>query len=134
MPDAIGDDVFRFLAEVIESYEQLEVLLLLRERAADKWTRERIGEHLGLDSDSIARGVAQLVLHDLLEQRDSTVRYRPRSTARAETVGRLAAAYGDERRVQIMRAMNANAMQRLRNNAARVFADAFVVGKDKKDG
>jgi hypothetical protein len=53
MPDAVDEDVLRFLGEVIESYEQLEILLLLRERAGVQWTRDRIAQHLGIDSDSI---------------------------------------------------------------------------------
>jgi hypothetical protein len=69
-----------------------------------------------------------------VEHRDASVRYQPRDAARANTVAQLAAAYGDERRLQIMKQMNTNAMQRLRNNAARIFADAFVVGKVKNDG
>lgn len=139
MPDQLPDDVCRLLLEEIEGYEQLEILLLLRERALEDWSRERIGERLGIDAASVAGALAHLVARRLLEARPGPAfRYGPRTPALSDAVGKLAEAYADERRLQVMRVMNASAMQRLRHGAARVFADAFVLGKeggkDKKDG
>jgi hypothetical protein len=47
-------------------------------------------------------------------------------------VDRLAIVYG-EHRLEVMRLLSAHALERIRNSAARAFADAFVIGR-KKDG
>jgi hypothetical protein len=45
----------------------------------------------------------------------------------------LAEAYG-ARRLEVMRALSKNAVERVRTSAIRMFADAFLIGRKKKDG
>jgi DNA-binding IclR family transcriptional regulator len=133
MAEEISSDVYRLLSEAIPSYDELELLLSMRERAPDEWTRDVVMERLGLEAPAAIRVLEHLALHRLIERRDDGVyRYGPQHSELQETVDRLAAAYRGDRRLMIMRALTENAMQRLRNDAARAFADAFVVGRDKK--
>jgi hypothetical protein len=130
----LTDDVRRLLSEDIEGYEQLEALLLLFGEA-DGWTRDRVGERLGIDADLASTSLAQLVDRGLVARgADGSYRFSPRDDQLAAAVAKLAAAYGDERRLHVMKAMNENAMQRLRHGAARLFADSFVLRKGKNDG
>jgi hypothetical protein len=139
MPEDLPDDVCRLLLEDIEGYEQLEILLLLRAHPTEDWTRDKVAERLHIDPPTIVTALAYLAARNLLEARPGTAyRFAPKTRPLSEAVTKLAQAYDDERRLQVMRVMNQSAMQRLRHGAARVFADAFVFGKesgrDKKDG
>jgi hypothetical protein len=60
-------------------------------------------------------------------------RYGHERTDVDATVGALVRAY-DQNRLEIVKLMNANAIQRLRNAALKTFADAFILGGKKKDG
>jgi hypothetical protein len=133
MPDELPADVKHLLVDSIESYEQLEILLLLR-ADAHEWTPNRVAAQLGIDVESTRHALDHLVGRDLLERRERAYRYRPRVVGLAEAVAGLAVAYRGERRLQVMRAVNANAMKRVRSSAARLFADAFVLGKGRQDG
>lgn len=64
-------------------------------------------------------------------ERDS-YRYAPYKPELGKVVDALARAY-DEDRLGVMNLMNVNAIERVRNQALRTFAEAFVVGR-KKNG
>jgi hypothetical protein len=130
MTGNISDDVCRFLSEAIENYDELELLLSMREHATDEWTHDEVMKRLGLDARAAFHALEHLAAHRLIERRGAVFHYGPQPSALQETIDRLAAAYRGEHRLAIMRALTDNAMQRLRNEAARAFADAF--GRDKK--
>src|SRR5687768_5354111 len=130
MTASVDDDLEDLLGRYIESYEQLEILLFLRERASEEWSCARIAERLRIDADQAGSALEHLAARSILERRsasDAQYRYAPSVAGLAEKIARLAAAYGGDERLAVMSIMNRNAVRRLREGAARVFADAFVL-------
>lgn len=132
----IPDDVQALLRDHIESYEQLEILLLLRREVGKTWAAERIGERLGISASLAADALAALRSSRLVAAQDepeTRYAYAPEKAALEETVSRLASDYASAR-IEIIKLMSANAINRVRTGALRAFADAFVIRKDKNDG
>jgi hypothetical protein len=127
--------VGRLLFEQIASYEELEALLLLHKDAACTWTVDEVAERLRIDAARAATALAALRAQRLLEQHSGpAVRYRYSTpdAGLADAVDRLARLY-DEQRLEIIRQMSANAIERLRSSAARTFADAFLLRGGRHD-
>ena len=123
----IPDDVVEFLAQSIDSVEQLEVLLLLHQNPATEWTAESVARHLYREPTSVGRRLGVLRLLGLLQASDEeqpTFRYLPRSEAIDATVGRLADAYA-ERRVTVLGLLASKPMDHMR-----AFADAFRIRQE----
>jgi hypothetical protein len=133
----IPDDVRALLRDHIESYEQLEVLLLLRREVGKTWAAERISGRLGISPALAADALAALrssrlvVAHE--DEPETRYVYAPGKASLVETVNRLASDYASAR-IEIVKLMSANAINRVRTGALRAFADAFVIRKDKDDG
>lgn len=138
MADAeIPDDVQAFLRDYIESYEELEVLLLLH-RSGKQW------HSLGaLTAQLRLPGVSEetaetLASRGLLAVRRTEIEpgyaYDPAEPVLETAVARLARSYA-EAPLAVMKLMTANAMNRLRVSALQTFADAFVLHrKRRRDG
>jgi hypothetical protein len=125
-------DVQRFLLENVESYEQLQSLLLIAKAPDRKWTAQQVAESSGLTLAS-----AQAVLEHLARRRllvcrsegDALVHeYR---SDQDEVVRRLERISASQLHV-VLSWMNANALERVRSEAIKTFADAFLMGKKKK--
>ncbi|HEX8757637.1 MAG TPA: hypothetical protein VF745_14970 [Steroidobacteraceae bacterium] len=132
----VSDEVCAFLRDNIDSFESLEILLLLRrERIA--WTAEELCRRLGTRAALIDDALASLVRARLVNtaDRDTLVlyRYADADSARDAIVGSLERAYRDES-MEVMRLMSTYAIERLRTGALRAFADAFVFRKGKGRG
>jgi hypothetical protein len=123
--------VQQFLLEHVESYEQLEILLLLRSEAPVIWTEARLSEHLRLSATLTAEAVGTLVAQGLLQRQveGSGLLFAPRAAEQAQAAAELARSYALQR-LEIVKLMNANAIRRMRTEALRAFADAFVLRKD----
>jgi DNA-binding IscR family transcriptional regulator len=133
----IPEEVQAFLRDHIESYEQLEILLLLwRERVA-VWTVEHISARLRIPAPLAAAALASLSASRLVESRDDQpepgLAYAPATATLDEIVNRLAGAYANKP-IEIIKLMSANAIQRVRTAALQAFADAFVLRKGQDDG
>jgi hypothetical protein len=124
----ISDDVKTLLRDCIESFEHLEVLLLLYRKPGDAWTADAVATAsiLNLSEDTAADALAHLRRWKLLEGEARSYRYDPGNRLDG-TVRALAAIY-DEDRLEVMKLMNQNAIERVRTSALRAFADAFFVG------
>lgn len=127
----VDEAVRAFLRDDIDSFESLEVLLLLhRERTA--WTADELCRRFEIRAPVIDDALASLVRARLVSATGQNVlgsyRYADGDSARDALVASLERAYRDEP-IQIMRLMSANAIERLRNGAIRAFADAFVFRK-----
>jgi hypothetical protein len=135
MPETLHDSVRALLRDHIESYEQLEMLLLLRGRPNGTWNLGELAERLHAPSEELEQGLRGLEAAGCIAQRTpggDVFRYAPRDALQAAAIDRLAAAY-EERPLAIIKLMNANAIERVRTAAISTFADAFVLGR-KKDG
>jgi hypothetical protein len=128
----IPSPVQAFLLEHIESYEQLEILLLLRLEATEIWSEARISARLGLSATLTADALSALLAHGLVRRQGEPPRcvFAPRSEALDQVVTELARSYASQR-LEILKLMSANAIKRMRTDALRAFADAFVLRKDE---
>ncbi|MGH8287550.1 MAG: hypothetical protein ACREV7_00775 [Steroidobacteraceae bacterium] len=136
MSDArdLPEDVRALLKEHIESYEQLEMLLLLRRERYEGWTAEGLAARLRVGAEFIEPALAGLKLSGLVEitgTAPARFAYRAASSGLDAAAGRLEREYA-ERPILIIQQMSANAIGRLRTAALHTFADAFVLKKGKQ--
>lgn len=135
--DGVPEQARALLRDCIESFEQLEILLLLRLRPSRSWTPAGLAEEIKASPAIVAEALEHLRRVDLLERTagegDVGFRYRPGSVERDRAVQLLAQTYADKR-IEIFRLLSENAVQRVRTSAIRMFADAFLIGRRKKDG
>lgn len=134
---AVPDDVQAFLYECIESYEQLEILLLLRNEAGARWTAEQIEARLNISptlaTDALTALWSRRLVECLANQSEALYAYASARAALDVTLGRLANAYATNP-IEVIKLMSANAIRRVRTGALRAFADAFILRKDTNDG
>lgn len=132
----LPDDVRALLHEHIESYEQLEVLLLLLRERHEEWTIARLAARLHVREELIGSALEGLKAGGLVAISATTpaprFAYRPASSGMDVAAGRLEREYLD-RPIRIIQLMSANAIERLRTAALHTFADAFVLNKKKDD-
>lgn len=137
MPDEIvPPEVRALLFECIDSFEQLEVLVFLHAERARSFSAPALAETLRFPPDAVATALHALVTRRLIEAlagaSPKRFRFDPRSE-RALAVEALASCWAAHR-YEIVRLLGTYAMERVRNSAARAFADAFLIGRKKKDG
>ena len=133
--DELPPDVRALLHEHIESYEQLEALLLLRRERFEQWTSEGLAARLRIRSELVQTaltGLQSAGLVGITNAGPARFAYRPASAGLDAAVGRLEREYA-ERPILIIQLMSANAIERLRTAALHTFADAFVLSKKDKD-
>jgi hypothetical protein len=126
---AIPDDVLALLHDRVSSFEELEVLLLTRRDPSRAWSVDAIALSLNLRAEEADAALTKLVVLGLMRKDESGLVYSPGDYS--ETIDRLARAY-EENRMQLMKQMTANAIERLRTGAARAFARAFVIRRGGK--
>ncbi len=135
--DELPQDVQRLLREHIESYEQLELLLLLRVDGGRCWTEEEMRARLAVSATLVAEALAGLQSRGFVAARPQSAEkcycYVTQSGAVEATIGRLELAYR-QHPIPIVKLMSANAIERVRTAALRTFADAFIIKKDKNRG
>jgi len=142
--NALPDDVRALLREHIESYEELEALLALERLRGNGKTVDELGASVHVGAPLIERALRSLEARSLIEcracaagdraqQSERRYFYAPASPELDGAVRALAKAYA-EQPIPIIKVMSENAIQRMRTGAARAFADAFILRKDKNDG
>lgn len=135
MTSELDVEVLRLLSGQVTSYEQLEALLLLHAAAGRDWAVMEVAAALRIDDANAAAALAALSTQHLLTVTGVGVqqryRYASADATLAAGVDKLALAYA-ERRLEVVKQMSANAIERLRSSAARTFADAFLLGDRKK--
>ena len=107
----VGEAVRAFLRDYIDSFESLEVLLLLR-RERTACTAEELCRRLKTRAPLIDDALASLVRAGLVNTDQNVLTsytYADEDSARDSIVGSLASVYRDEP-IQIMRLMSANAI------------------------
>lgn len=137
MTDAsLPEEVRSLLFDSVDTFEELEVLVFLHAEATHSWTASAVGEKLGLTFDAVTSALESLRARRLIERIDGGAGPRFRLDARSEraaAVQALATCWATHR-YEIARLMGIYAMERVRNSAARAFADAFLLGRKRKDG
>jgi hypothetical protein len=134
--DGLPEDVCALLNEHIESYEQLEVLLLMRRERYEEWTVTGLAARLHVHAELIGSALEGLKAGGLVTAISAApprFAYRPTSSGLDAAAGRLDREYA-ERPIRIIQLMSTNAIERLRTAALHAFADAFVLKKDENDG
>jgi predicted ArsR family transcriptional regulator len=133
----LPEDVRALLNEHIESYEQLELLLLLRRERYEEWTVEGLAARLHVREELAEAALEGLEASGLVVATSATspprFAYRPTSSGLDAAAGRLDREYA-ERPIRIIQLMSANAIERVRTAALHTFADAFVLKKKDSDG
>ena len=120
----IPGHVERFITDHINSVEQLEVLLLLHDRASEEWTGATVAKELYIDPNSAERRLADWHARGLLsasEAPDPSYRFAPQDSEFRRTVRDLASTYS-ERRVTVTNLIFSKPTDHIS-----VFADAFRI-------
>lgn len=135
--DDLPEDVQKLLRDQIDSYEQLEILLLLRTEPDHPWTVEALSARLRIPASLALLALDELQTAGFVQARalgaEKQYAYVAQSSHVEATLERLVQAYR-EHPISILKQMSANAIERVRTAALRTFADAFILRKDKKDG
>lgn len=138
MDDApeIAPELKSFLRGWVSSYEQLQTLLLLRQRRDDRFSLQSIATALHVSEIVAAEALDHLRSVNLVEVLTASdpigFKYAPGSAHLAELVEQLADAW-DRQQLTVMNLMSANAIERVRTGALRTFADAFLLERKKTD-
>ena len=133
----LPEDIATFLHDHIESYEQLELLLLLRNEQQVSWTEEGLSRRLRIPASLIGAALAHLehagYVSITTPDAEKRYSYLAQNDELEATMARLAQTYR-EQPMPIIKLMSANAIERVRTAALRTFADAFILRKDKPRG
>lgn len=133
--DDIPQDVQVLLSQDIQTFEQLEALLLLRTDPTTVWGVAEVGARLNVSDEIALEALESLATTGLVEATGSKAsrgfRYSPANRTLDDITARLASAY-EQSRFEVLRLMSRNAVDRLRSSAIRTFANAFIL-KGKKD-
>jgi transcription initiation factor IIE alpha subunit len=132
--DEIPEPIQRFLFELIHSFEELEVVVLLNRNSAQRWTAQSIADQLkiavNLVDDALEalrnRGIVAVVTEGGANFHVASEDYKPQ-------LSELVTLY-ERHRLEIVMLMSTNAIERVRTGAMRTFADCFFVGKKRGDG
>jgi hypothetical protein len=130
----LPQSVKRLLTSRIETHDQLQALLLVYEGCGRFWTPQSASEVMGIPPPDARAALEHLCgvglgvreLHGAVEN----FSYHPRPLEVDEAVRELAAHY-DQSRVEIMQLIAANAIERVRTGAIKLFTDPFRPGKDE---
>lgn len=127
-------DVLIFLQRRIAGIEDLEALLLVRSDSARGWTAAALASALDRPESWAGPALERLCAAELFVSRDGDTKerrfsYQPAPALEA-MVNRLVQLY-DEQRADILRALNHNAVDRIRAAVAKTFSGAFDGGKKK---
>lgn len=131
---ALPSEVQALLLQCIESYEQLETLLLLRARPSRPCSAHSIASELKISELMVEDACRFLCQRNVLGVLTGTgqrlFQYAPANPELDGAVSKLAAAYR-EQPLDIIRTMTANAFARLRMKSRGVFTNAFLRSKTR---
>lgn len=133
--DELPQEVRALLYDRVDSFEQLDVLVLLHADPDAAWTCRRAASRLGFESSAAATALEALASRGLLETQCTsppTYRFGPADAATRSAVERLVGLL-EARRHEVAALIGSYAMKRVRDSASRAFADAFILGKRKRD-
>ena len=127
MPDPVAE-AQELLVDTIETFEKLEVVRALSRRAPR--TTDQLVEELALPIDVARDTLRALVARTIIIEQPGGWVINPKGS-RHDAVLALVQIY-DQDRVGVLNRMTKIALERIRADAARTFADAFVLRTRKK--
>lgn len=117
--NGLPQNVYTFLLEHIDSLEQLEVMLLLREQRRP-WNAAEVARELRIQKESAQNRLSNLANRGIVnEAGGDRFQFAPRTPELEKDIGDLAAAYR-EWRVTIVNLIATKHLERIKS-----FADAF---------
>lgn len=120
----------RLLSDVVDSIEKLEVLVHLQQTGPAPVSKIAVAR--GIPEPLVLEACAPLVTAGLLREQAGLYVYNP-DNSRAEELAELGKLYVEDR-IVVLRLIAQIAIERVRSQAATVFADAFVFrSKKRKD-
>ncbi|HYF28698.1 MAG TPA: hypothetical protein VD931_23355 [Baekduia sp.] len=129
--DPLSPDVRRFVADVIRSVNELELLLLLREHQDRAWTPQEASARLYQSEGWVAGHLEALVVLGLAAREGAhdapAYRYAPGDERTRRTIDALAEAFA-RRRTRVIALI-----YRPEPSSAERFADAFRLRRDDED-
>jgi hypothetical protein len=132
---AIPASLKALLYSHVHAYEELEILVMMQRTPDRHWTAPGVAGQLTISDDLAADALRALTDRGVLEEVEegSVLRYHgPRAEFRA-AAAELVAFY-EQHRLEVVMQLSANSIERMRTGAMRAFADAFFIGKRRKDG
>jgi len=124
--------VQQLLRDHVESYEQLECLLLLGRTHPRSWTVDDVATELHSGPAIVADALAHLRQAELVDASTTDGQTRFVYVGPPDLIEALWHAYATNR-LEIMSLMTANSLERVRTSALRTFASAFFLRR-KSDG
>jgi hypothetical protein len=128
VPDPVAE-AQELLVDTIETFEKLEVVRALSRRAPR--TTEQLIDELGLPIDVARDTLRALAAKKILHEQSGGWIIDPNGPRHAAVLA-LVQIY-DQDRVGVLNRMTKVALERIRADAARTFADAFVLRPRKKE-
>ena len=128
MEQDLDSKVCEFIDRYIDSVEQLEILLLLKETSPRSWTAPQINEKIQSHLASVQERLAGLCKMNLVACAGDVFAYPGTDSSQDETVAKLASIYL-KRRIRVIELIFSRPKNKLRD-----FSDAFKIRKDPKDG
>jgi DNA-binding MarR family transcriptional regulator len=132
--DSISEEVRKAVVLLVDSLDQLEVLLMLYREPERAWSADEAAATLGVAPGSAARLLAKMEARGVAASAASSEtrwRYRPAGESQAAAAALIAQAHGT-RRIALINHVATLALERVRE-----LAEAFRVGagkERKKDG
>lgn len=117
-----------FIDHYIDSVEQLEILLLLKESSPKSWTSKEINEKLQSHLDSVKERLEQLCILKLITCQDSRYFYPGEDRVAISKVEAVAQAYR-QKRIRVIEMIFSRPKNKLKD-----FSNAFKLRKGPKDG
>jgi hypothetical protein len=128
LEEDLPDDVKRAVAALVDSLDNLQVVLLVYRGRQRSSTIEEVALAVGLSTTQARRELEKMRSAGLAELDGDGYRYPSQPPAVDAEVALIAAAYGTHR-IGLINHVASRALQRIR-----ALADAFRLGKGKKDG
>jgi len=135
VPEPLSPEIESFLEAVIDSFEHLALLLLMRRERNRAWSPAEAAQALGIHAEGVHSAMASLAKRQLVQvvQDDSSPRYVYAASGASDAlVERLGVEYS-QNPARLMRLLSAHAIQRVRTSAIRAFADSFILKKKDPD-
>ena len=127
----LDDGVRTLLVTKVDSYEKLEIMRMLR-GAGKTLSRSELEDAGRLSPDAVDDALTSLQRSKLIEHDPVSHGFRIGAAGADRCLATLMQAY-DEDRAAVLAVLSSEVMQRLRNMAAQVFADAFMIRRKRGD-